>query len=62
MSEGDCSGPGGFSMHKYTSNRDVRVGGGDVLLVIESPVRSSYLPFWALTKTLTGHTKSQISN
>ncbi len=31
-------------------------------LVIESPVRSGYLPFLALTETLTGHTKSQISN
>jgi hypothetical protein len=30
-------------------------------LVIESPVRSGYLPFLALTETLTGYTKSQIS-
>ena len=32
-----------------------------ILLVIESPVRSGYLPFLALTETLTGYTKSQIS-
>ena len=30
-------------------------------LVIESPVRSGYLPFLALTETPTGYTKSQIS-
>ncbi len=30
-------------------------------LVIESLVRSGYLPFLVLTETLTGYTKSQIS-